>query len=135
MTDRCLFGLGNESVERMTLIAEGNATEGNTGQVGLLHFVFPREDGDIHVKFVYVSSVLYFDELFADKSSYPYEFHTYEKNGLYECIGSSYLDRITTDLHITGGMFQKNRHFVYFNDDFYWHITAEGIEVTKLGNA
>jgi hypothetical protein len=122
-----LFGLHpTETFEALKLIQEGEAVQG-----------LPRFPGDICLqspeksfRFADVSSVFFFDEVFMHKSCYPYMYSVYEEDGLFECIGSSYLERLQEDMVFSGKAFTAHRHFVYFDRHFLWHITAgELVEV------
>lgn len=98
---------------------------------GLLVFEYECELKKKTYTFDWVSSVMYFDELLGNKFNFPYAYTGEHPAGLYECIGSSYLTRIQTDLNVSGGTFRKHRHFVYWDEEFSWHITAEGLSISE----
>lgn len=123
--------LRDESVEELRLIVSGQATEANRGPVGLSRFFFGNNSPKLVATFDWISSASYFDELFTTRKNYPYQFMVYEEFGLFECIGSSYLNRIREDLP-SGGTFAGHRHFVYFDNEFCWHITAKSVTVSEM---
>lgn len=109
-----------ESYTSLTLLFKGVAKQLPPQFVGDVRLAFP-EEGDAAIVFDWVSSVLYCDELLWSKESYPYFKDVLGKSGLYLVNGSSYLKRIEP-------FFPNHSHFIYFDREFNWHITARGIE-------
>ena len=131
-----IFMIGPETVGKVRIIVEGNTFEFNTSFVGGSKFIFDKEDHKLVVKFTRISSVLYYDEIFYSVSTYPYRRKAYDcgaRNfGLFECFDSSYLERIRFNNSFTGGTFKEHRHFVCYDSNVLWHITAKGYEITKI---
>lgn len=118
----CLKG---EKVEKIRPIRIGKASQESSKVPGLLKFVFDDEAGRDTIEFVWISSVIYCDELFCDSDNYPYPSLADMGPGIYECSGSSYLNRIVRDEMTTGLMFKGHRHFVFWDSSFNWNITCE----------
>ena len=126
----------NETVYSVNLIA-----------AGLSEMRKPRFAGDIVIDFdefgrrstieVYgIGSVMYFFEIFANQSTYPYLSYlkrSIREDGIsalfFECIGSSYLERFINGVE---WMFEGYRHFGYIDrEEFFWNIIAKEIRVTR----
>lgn len=114
---------GNETYKGLTLLYAGVATQIAPEFVGDIKFRFPKSQASKRriMRFDWVSSVLYCDELLWSKDSYPYFSDVNQTNGVYRVEGSSYLKRIEN-------YFPDHLHYIYFDADFNWHITARGVE-------
>ncbi|MFZ5965468.1 hypothetical protein ACOXXX_21220 [Thalassococcus sp. BH17M4-6] len=119
-----------ERAERLVLIAEGEATPLLPRFPGDLRWSFDALDPSLEVQFDNVSSVMFFDEMFTTSENFPYLKACDHKIGLFECIGSTYLDRLR-DNPMTGRTFRNHRHFLYWDKHFDWHITCEEIQITQ----
>ena len=109
-----------ESYSSLRLLFKGVAKQLPPNFVGDLRLSFP-EDRNASIAFDWVSSVMYCDELLWSQESYPYFKDVERTNGLYMVEGSSYLTRIEP-------FFPNHNHYIYFDREFNWHITARGIE-------
>lgn len=109
-----------ESYSSLRLLFRGVAKQLLPEFVGDLRFLFP-EDENVAIAFDWVSSVMYCDELLWSPESYPYFKDVDRTNGLYIVEGSSYLTRIEQ-------FFPNHNHYIYFDREFNWHITARGFE-------
>lgn len=116
-----------ETFESLELVKAGSAVQLASDPPGLLKFAFKEGQSKSVCSFDWVSSVLYVDELLCNKFSFPYAFTGREIAGLYEVLGSSYLDRIRNDLLVSGGTFKSHRHFIYWDVEFSWHITCKDL--------
>lgn len=111
-----------ETYSSLKLLYKGVAKQLLPEFVGDIRLSFP-EDGNVAIIFDWVSSVMYCDELLWSPESYPYFKDANRTSGLYLVEGSSYLNRIEP-------YFPNHSHFVYFDREFNWHITARGVEKT-----
>lgn len=109
-----------ESYSSLRLLYRGLAKQLLPEFVGDLRLLFP-ESGNAAISFDWVSSVLYADELLWSPESYPYFRDVHRTNGLYLVEGSSYRARIEP-------FFPNHNHYIYFDREFNWHITARGID-------
>lgn len=114
-----------ETFERLTPIRLGKATQGASAIPGLISLQFDDDQGQDAYEFEWISSVLYCDELLSTTKNFPYFSSVGGAHGLYECIGSSYLNRIRNDDFSSGRTFAKHRHFVFWDSNFNWNITSE----------
>ncbi len=119
-----LVGQGSETFSFLKLLYSGVAKQLEPEFVGDLRFLFNGSEGasDVRLRFNWVSSVLYCDEMLWSVETYPYFKDVGGTSGLFEVEGSSYLKRIEP-------FFPDHRHFIYFDMDFNWHITASNIEL------
>lgn len=126
INEHFLVGQGRESFSGVKLLYKGIAKQLEPEFVGDIRFLFSGADGekDFGIRFNWVSSVLYCDEMLWSAASYPYFKETGGTSGLFEVEGSSYLRRITD-------FFPNHRHYIYFDMNFNWHITALNIEVLE----
>ncbi|MDP0927026.1 hypothetical protein Q0601_07580 [Paracoccus onubensis] len=118
-----------ESYESIEPIQLGMAKPDRPEFVGDMRLRFSYQDKhDILVVFDWISTAMCFDEVLLSEEIYPY---LKDPNvagwGLYEIKGSSYLNRVG-DNFVAGTTFKKHRHYIYFDRDLFWHITARGIE-------
>lgn len=120
------LGLGKtETFSRLEAVALGEAQLRQPRVPGDLRFQFEKLD----CLLVGISSVLYFTDIYASRGTYPYSFGIPERGGLFECLDSSYLRRATDGTGLSGGIYENNKHFIYFDRHFHWHIIAEGVEI------
>ncbi|MDO5658163.1 MAG: hypothetical protein Q4G36_07550 [Paracoccus sp. (in: a-proteobacteria)] len=110
-----------ESYSSLQLLFRGVARQLLPSFVGDLRLLFP-EDNDTEIVFDWVSSVMYCDEMLWSQESYPYFKDVNRTNGLFLVKDSSYLKRIEF-------LFPDHHHYIYFDREFNWHITARGVEV------
>jgi hypothetical protein len=120
-----------ESFEALISICSGAAKSQVQSYPGGLVIKFEGEDGQVIATFVGISSVCYFHELLCDKDNYPYPKASNFVGGLYECLGSSYLERLHQDMFVSGQTFKDDRHFVYWDDHFCWQITCRSVRLEK----
>ena len=99
---------------------------------GSLSFLFEDEKGLDRIQFNWISSVLYMDEMLCSDQNFPYFKFVRGLGGLYECIDSSYAKRLQNEIYLTGGTFEKHRHFVYWDTNFNWCVTAGSISINGL---
>ncbi|MDO5658201.1 MAG: hypothetical protein Q4G36_07765 [Paracoccus sp. (in: a-proteobacteria)] len=111
-----------ESYSSLKLLFKGVARQLPPQFVGDLRLLFP-EDDNAAIVFDWVSSVMYCDEMLWSQESYPYFKDVAGTNGLFRVEGSSYLKRIELFLS------EPHHHYIYFDREFNWHITARGIEM------
>lgn len=126
MHDVFLIGQGRESFSSVKLLYKGLAKQLKPEFVGDVRFMFNSSDDNknVRIRFNWVSSVLYCDEILWSPSSYPYFHAVGGTSGLFKVEGSSYLQRIEA-------YFPDHKHYIYFDKDFNWHITASSIEVLE----
>ncbi len=117
-----------ESYSSLKLLYEGAARQLEPQFVGDIRLRFASEFQNKIIRFDWVSSVLYCDELLWSQASYPYFKDVDRTNGLFQVIGSSYLKRVQTMGANEPAVFLDHNHFIYFDAEFNWHITARGIE-------
>jgi len=79
-----------ESFGSMLAIRIGVATLAASKPPGLLRFTFEDDLGSDTVEFLWISSVLYCDELLWNSDNYPYFSHVRGLGGVYECLDSPY---------------------------------------------
>ena len=124
---------GDETVERMELLVEGVTKQGVLVSAGLATLQIENNLNKFLVEFDWVSTALYFDELFESNATYPgFVRRREDVFGIYECFGSSYLERVQKDQYFSGETFRKHRHFFYYNRQFCWHITALEYSIIEI---
>jgi hypothetical protein len=96
---------------------------------GSLCFVFDDEKGKDRIELNWISSVVYLDEILCSQKNYPYFKFARGLGGLYECLGSSYVQRLQDETYLSGQTFSKHRHFVYWDSSFNWNITASSFTI------
>jgi hypothetical protein len=133
LTDSTVIMQSSESYEEMRLVRIGAASLAASRPPGLQKFIFDDAQGRDEVTFEWISSVLYCDELLSNRRNFPYYHAQNGLGGLYECIGSTYLERLHADLNVSAGSFKKHRHFVYWDEGFNWHITCESYSLLSVG--
>jgi hypothetical protein len=117
-----------ETVESVHLIVAGTGQMRKPRFGGDIVFDFHTTDGLVTIEFIFIASVMYFHEVFARKETYPYIDYLKEY-GLFECLGSSYLERFISD---EGALFTNHRHFGHIDDsEYFWNIIAKDIKVTR----
>lgn len=129
MTDVSRISFVRQDVETYTSLKRlfvGVAKQLTPEFVGDIKLKFPACDlhDECAIRFDWVSSVLYCDEMLWSLDSYPYFKDIDRKSrvsGLLCVEGSSYLARIEP-------FFPNHHHYIYFDREFNWHITARGIE-------
>lgn len=120
-----------ETFDSLKLVRAGSAVQLASDPPGLLKFAFKEGHSKSICSFNWVSSVLYVDELLCNRFSFPYAFTRKEVAGLYEVIGSSYIERIRKDLAVSGGTFSNHRHYIYWDVEFSWHITCKDVSLEE----
>jgi hypothetical protein len=125
--DHTILKQSVETFERLILIRSGKATQAASTIPGLLRLQFDDDQGKDIYEFQWISSVMYCDELLCTAKNFPYFSAAGGKHGLYECVGSSYLDRIRKDKFSSGQTFASHRHFVFWDANFNWNITSESV--------
>jgi hypothetical protein len=95
---------------------------------GDIGFQFKEGDKNKILRFDSVSSTMYCDEILWSYENYPYIYDLDFKTGLYEVLGSSYLQRIQSVA--LGAAVRDHHHYIYFDREFNWHITARGLEIS-----
>ena len=110
-----------EEYTSLKLLYKGIAKQLLPEFTGDIRFLFSEGEQEKKISFDWVSSVMYCDELLYSNSSYPYFKDVNRTNGVFLVEGSSYLKRIANH-------FPDHHHYIYFDREFNWHITARGIE-------
>ena len=124
-----------ECFDTLLCIEVGTARQLSSFPPGMLNFEFDCDGGFNRYTFDWISSVLYVDELLCDQLNFPYAYTGEHRPGLYECIGSSYLKRIQNDRVVSGRTFSDHHHFIYWDEEFSWHITCKGITYKFIQHA
>jgi hypothetical protein len=119
-----------ETYHSIVPIFIGEATQLTPRFPGEILFQFKKGDKDKIVRFDWVSSVMYCDELLWTRDNYPYVFALKGEPGLYEIKGSSYLLRVQGLGQNEPMFYEDHRHYIYLDPEFNWHITACGLEIS-----
>lgn len=115
--------LGPETVEDMQLVVVGRWTLGEAEYQGEIVAQFKADRTQL-VHFCGVSSFIMIEEKLALPVEFIFTSKVDVRAGLFECFGSSYLQRIRcNDRSID--FFKDHRHFVLFNENYLSHITCE----------
>jgi len=118
-----------ENYTSIELLYKGIAKQLEPKFTGDIRFEFNCETGCEIISFDWVSSAMYCDEMLWNRINYPYFKDVNKTNGLYKVNKSSYLKRIQCCGYVEPIIFLDHHHFIYFDQEFNWHITARGIIV------
>ena len=113
------------SADFLAPVAIGKATHVHPRFLGDIGFFF--EDQRREIRFDWISSFVGLDEMICDKGNFPFSEMVDFKFGLYQVFGSNYLDMIKKFRQHKPTYFTNHNHYIYFDYDIFWSITAKGI--------
>ena len=114
-----------ETVESVSMLVHGLAEMRKPRFCGDIVMDFHSKSNSTSVELINIASTLYFDDVFVSDWSFPYSLKL-ERSGFFECFGSSFFKRFTAGY---GGIFEKFRHFGYFDQEFHWIIIAKDVVI------
>jgi len=119
-----------ETVGEMKLVLSEDWQFGAAKHEGVLVIDFQAKPR-VRAEFKNLSSFNLAEERLVRPREFIYTSLCDKRTALFECIDSSYLDRMReNDRSIDH--FSNHRHFVLFNENFLCHITCEGIILKRL---
>lgn len=130
-TDEHPIRLDVETFLNLEPIVVGENTKANVALSGEMGIAFEFDSEVVICSFNRVSSAVMFHELYSTEEHYPYLRAMEDGLGLYECVGSSYLERVAGDKWFSGGSFMHHKHYIYADNFYFWHIVAEDLNIER----